>query len=133
MVSRWYKLTFSLEETSEHGGGDIYIGDLLTWEMTRLTHEGDLYDASWAPTRNLIAYTKMKMEVWPRVRVLHIMRADGNCPIEVPDIGEVRDFSWSPDSEKIAFVFDGVVYEIDLLKVFGEVFLSENWPCPEVE
>ena len=110
-------------------GGYIYVLDVETEEVVKITTDRINLYPSWSPIADLIAYQR-DSERYRLVNELHLMKSDGSCDVQVtPDGVSVWNPVWSPDGTQIAFVGDGGVYLIDLVEVFGEAYHSKDFPC----
>lgn len=125
-------LVFTVGE-SKYSWGDIYILNTITEELVRLTSDGINSYSVWSPEGDMIAYIKTIFTTSPRTFALYLMRSDGSCSLEVPGVGEISDLAWSPSGKQISVVGWGGVYLVDLVEVFGNKFLAEEFPCNVVE
>lgn len=97
------KLAFS----SSHGGSiDLWVMDLETRRLTRLTHdeERDVWPA-WSPDGKRILFTKRISSTRTTLFLLDLERGEERefCP----ELSWGRCGSWSPDGKQVVFVSSG--------------------------
>lgn len=97
---------------------NLYVIDIRTLVMVQLTENELNYAPTWSPTGEFIAYNKV-MTGSPKSS-LHLIKLDGTCDIEIPNMNDVRSPTLSPDGKKLAFVALDGVYYLEIDKVFGE-------------
>lgn len=110
-----HKLVYSL---GDFNSSNIYVMDIGTRIITQLTRIGRNSNPVWSPKENVIAYIKVTDD--GLIYALHLIRPDGTCDIEIPNLEDVWSPTWSPDGKKLAFVTLEGVYYLEVDKVFGE-------------
>jgi TolB protein len=88
-----------------HSGRDIYVLDLATRKLHRLTNQsqtGDGLRPTWSPDGKQLAFMTARggrMQIW-------VMNADGSDPRELVEMptGSAIDPRWSPNDDRILFV-----------------------------
>ena len=127
------KIIFTMLVNIDDSEADIFVLDVNTSKVIKITNDGNNHDSTWSPTRNLIAYVNRNFISSPPLFELHIMKPNGTCDIFVPDLGDVFDPTWSPDGRQIAYIGFNGIYLVDLVEVFGDAFHSEDFPCNILE
>lgn len=123
------KLVFDMRERigKSHGIDTraIHILNVSTNSATQISGVGDGRQPVWSPDADIIAY----VEWVPRGQsILHLVKPDGSCDIEVPGLRGVWSPSWSPKGDRIAFISDGGVYMVDLKKSLGAISHKVDYP-----
>jgi Tol biopolymer transport system component len=108
------KLAYSL---GDYDSSNIYIIDIKTRAITQLTKTETNDSPVWSPNGDMIAYNKTTGGIKSS---LHLIRPDGSCDIEIPELNDARSPTWSPDGKKLAFVTLDGIYYLEIDKVFGE-------------
>ena len=87
--------------SNRHGGRQIFIKDIGTGQVQRLTNEGKQNESPcWSPKGNKLAY-----EAWFDGHCdIHVINVDGSGDMQLThDSGDNEYPSWSPDGNLIAF------------------------------
>jgi len=84
--------------SSRDGGLDVYLMDLATREVTRLTNDpADDWDVIWAPDGTHIAFFRASASVTPTI---FVMTSAGFDEVAVTDgVTPANHVDWSPDGE----------------------------------
>lgn len=106
---------------------DIYILDLVTRQILRLTNDGINYSPSWSSNGRMIAYIHESENGESEIL---ISNADGSCKVTIPEITSVRQISWSPDGRMLGINIQGFIYLLDVASVMGDGFLDSGPICP---
>jgi tricorn protease-like protein len=106
---------------------DLYLFNLLTSKAIKFTTEYNSISPSWSPNSKYLAYISDSRE---KRRVLIISTIDGNCRVQLPKYEQIFSIDWSPDGRYIAFTSNGELFLLDVVKRFGEDFLSTGPKCP---
>lgn len=95
------------------GGADIYVVEIETGEVRRLTEWGSSFSPSWSPDGEWITFDTNYGD--PKgANVIWIMRADGSEKTDISEhgIGEWRHPDWCSTGEIVHLRYiDGVVFE----------------------
>lgn len=112
-VPRWSPDGDEIAVSGDRGDGtQVYLVEVETGEITRITDEPDLtgvggaYQPDWSPDGQSIIHTRIRFDDdGSRTSQLYVMDADGSN-VSVLDTGAVTDSEprWSPDGSRIAFV-----------------------------
>lgn len=116
------KIAFSLFQDPETA--NMYVMDITTKRMSRLTSRGYSYMPSWSPSGQLLSY------VDGYAHQLMIVSSDGQCVFPILPGEEVTGALWSPDGHWIAFEWKGGIYLLDVEAVLGKEFLDREYLCP---
>jgi TolB protein len=121
------RLIFAIAQKENLDNVNIYNINVDSGELIQLTTTGRNSSPTWSPKGDLIAYVTEEANHDTR---LYIQKSDGNCRVIVSNLKNISDPTWSPDGRYIAFIGEfGGVYKLDLLKVFGDRFLSDGITC----
>lgn len=93
---------------------DIYILEISTKKVRKITDQGENDFPSWNSNGSLIAYTTQIDK--GRNTILFIADKNNNCRQKLFEADELWRPSWSPDGEHIAFGSHGEVYLLTLDK-----------------
>lgn len=119
------KLVFALGSLKS---SNLFVLDIATREIIQITKNGSGDSPVWSPHGDAIAYHKYSKD--GLVSSLSLIRPDGSCEVEIPDLDRVTSPTWLPDGKTLAFVGLDGIYTIDLKKVFvGDIYQRE---CPQI-
>ncbi len=104
---------------------DIYIINVKTQKLRQITANGRNSSPVWSPKGDIIVYNKVTVDGLKST--IHLIRPDGSCDIEIPNLDDVRSVTWSPDGMKLAFVASDGAYYLEIDKIFGND--SYQTPC----
>jgi Tol biopolymer transport system component len=121
-------LVFSLDYGAGAAITDIYILDVQTGIVDQLTDDGSSSGSDWSPVGDVIVYVKSKQVGDKTIHSLHLVRPDGSCDVEVPNVDHAFSPTWSPDGRKIAFIGEDGIYILDTDIVFGKDIYQELCP-----
>jgi Tol biopolymer transport system component len=123
------KLVF-LYQKSDGGNYGIYVFDANKKTTIQVTPDGDVMHPSFSPDGTMIAYTKGIPNSIAPTNILHIVKSDGSCDVEVPGHFNVWSPVWSLDGKQIAYIGDGNgIFLLDLVGAFGEDIVEKGLPC----
>jgi len=97
---------------SGHNLHESYIADLVSGTVLRFRPDERTGFLSWAPERDDVAYIRFGGDDY--VGELIIADADGACVFKPALPGEISSISWGPDGRRMAFVYYGAVYVLDV-------------------
>lgn len=116
------RLTFAIAQEKRVDDVNVYALSIDSGGLVMLTTSGSTSSPVWSPLGNMIAYIDEDSDSNTK---LYIYKLDGDCGVVVPNIVNISSPTWSPDGRFIAFIGElGAIYELDLVKVFGEQFLE---------
>ena len=106
-------------------GISLYVWDRQSGGVSRLTHEGTVFDFVWSPDS-----TRLAAAIAPRNLVddsymfkrIHTVSLDGKVKKVIDNPGKLGDMAWSPDGRQIAYIsaadkrdpHAGMVYLVDV-------------------
>lgn len=93
---------------------DIYILDIVTKDLKKITEQGQNYSPSWDASGNLIAYTNRPGKGLNTN--LFIADRRNTCKQKLIENDDLWGVSWAPNGKYIAFVSHGEVYLLVLKK-----------------
>jgi Tol biopolymer transport system component len=111
-------LVISLGDPKSSIGVNLYIYDTITHSMVRMTDEGDNYHPTWSPLGDKIAYVKHTKG--KTTDSLHLIKPDGSCDVEIPNIDWILSLSWTSDGKMLGFIGPDGIYTVDLVEVIGK-------------
>jgi len=119
-------LVFSRTTGDTSHESDIFILNLTTGRLNRLTDGGYNLSPAWSPDGTLVAYDSFDA----KGSHLMIARVGGECTVEA--ISHISSNpAWSPDGRQIAFALRDGIYVMDIATVLGEDFLETGPVCPQ--
>jgi len=91
----------SIAVSSEFDGGAIYVVDVQSRAMRRLTQIAHPYTPAWSPDGKRIVFNAATA----KTSEIYVIDADGKNQKQLTDLGMIaRNATWSPDGSRIAFV-----------------------------
>lgn len=119
------KLVFALGSLKS---SNLFVFDIATRETIQITRDGHADSPVWSPQGNVIAYHKFSKD--GLVSSLSLIRLDGSCEVEIPNLHDVGSATWLPDGKTLGFVALDGIYTLDLAEIFtGDIYQGE---CPQV-
>lgn len=91
---------------------EAYVADAASGAARQLLPDQRAGFPAWDPSRDRIAY--IRYDASDLVGELVIAQADGTCIFKPALPSEISHFSWSPDGSKIAFLYHGAIFVLDL-------------------
>ena len=108
---------------------NLFVSDIATGETTQITEDGLADSPVWSPQGDVIAYHKFSSD--GLVSSLSLIRSDGSCEVEIPNLDRVGSPTWLPDGKTLGFIALDGIYTLDLEKVFaGDIYQGE---CPKIQ
>jgi Tol biopolymer transport system component len=99
------------------GASNLYILNVETRQVVRITQNGGSEYPIWSPQGNVIAYTRNFPENTAKTYI-YLASLDGKCEIEVPNLENVWSPTWSPDGKKLGYLGRDGIYFVEIDKVF---------------
>jgi TolB protein len=102
------QIAFASDRDPDSGGNDIYVIDVASGEVTRLTRGGGIDEyPTWSPDGSRMAYA-CSHGILPEGTAdfeICVMGADGANQQQLTDADGLSDYpAWSPDGRQIAFM-----------------------------
>jgi Tol biopolymer transport system component len=120
------KLVFALGSLKS---SNLFVLNLATREVVQLTNDGLSDSPVWSPKGDVIAYHRFTKD--GLVSSLSLIRSDGSCEAEIPNLDRVGSPAWLPDGKTLGFVALDGIYTLDLEKVFSsDIYQGE---CPSFQ
>ena len=108
---------------------NLFVFDIATRETIQITKDGLADSPVWSPQGDVIAYHKFSKD--GLVSSLSLIRSDGSCEVEIPDLDDVGSPTWLPNGKTLGFVALDGIYTLDLEEVFaGDIYHGE---CPQIQ
>jgi Tol biopolymer transport system component len=104
---------------------DIYVLEISTGKITKITNDGINSDPKWSPNSSLITY--IKHTAGDLDFKIIVSYDDGRCSQQITTNAYSAD--WSPDGRQLAFDYAGNIYTLDLTAVLGEDFQRPDYLC----
>ncbi len=104
---------------------DIYVLEISTGKITKITNDGINSDPKWSPNSSLIAY--IKHTAGDLDFKIIVSYDDGRCSRQITTSAYSTD--WSPDGKQLAFDYAGNIYALDLAAFLGEGFQRPDYLC----
>jgi Tol biopolymer transport system component len=117
------KLVFALGDLKS---SNLFVGDIARQEFVQITKNGINDYPVWSPHGNLIAYHQYSEA--GLVSTLSLIRSDGDCEIEIPNLVDAWSPTWLPDGKRLGFVGPDGIYVVDLEKLLGSDMLQGGCP-----
>lgn len=105
------------------GQVDLYLLNIETREVKKITDAGENYNASWGPGGSIIAFMNDPGKEYDAS--ILIADKNNNCHQQLLALEDLRWPSWSPSGKNIAFISWGEVYVLSL-----DEFPAYNKVCP---
>jgi Tol biopolymer transport system component len=100
----------------EDPSADLYITDIQTQQLTKITENEAVGQTAWSPVGNMLAYVNTRTTPVDGKQTLHLISSDGRCDIKIPNLEFVLSPTWSPDGENLAYIGIDGIYVIEIGK-----------------
>lgn len=118
-------ISFEMRNSKEN---HLFILDIKNRQINKLTLTNGGYFPSWSPKGDIIAYQKHYRVDEKLIRSIHLIRPDGSCDVEIPNIKDALSPTWLPDGMLLAFIGPDGIYTLNPNEVFERDIYSELCP-----